>query len=73
MKIPKYIDTALKRRTRYAELLNSASSIVDDFIRNNGLEDDIDMADWLTGCEIYVNPGAAEMAVRKAILAKEKK
>lgn len=71
MKIPKHIDTALKRRTRYAELLQSAATIVDDFILENGMADDIDSADYLGGCEVYVNPSASEMAVRNAILAKE--
>lgn len=71
MKIPKYIDAALKRRTRYAELLDNACRIVDDFIMRNGLADDVDSACYLTGCEIYVNPSVAEEAVRAAIIRKK--
>ena len=69
MKIPKKIDDALKRRTRYAELLDKAAHEVDKWLWANGIEPDD--ACWLTGCEIYVNPGAAEANVRKAITEKE--
>lgn len=65
MKIPKYIDKALKQRTRYAVLLNSASCIVNDFLMENKIEPD--EATWLSGCMIYCEPYAAEASVRRAI------
>ena len=71
MEIPKYLDQALKRRTRYAQLLIGAGNVVDDYILAHHLEDKIDTSCFLTGCEIYVNPLAAENAVRRAFLDDE--
>lgn len=65
MKIPKYVDDALKKRLRYALILEKQCYIVDRFLLENGIE--CDEACFLTGVEIYVNPAAAEQAVRKAI------
>ena len=65
MNIPKYIDKALKQRTRYAMLLNSASVTVNDFLEKHGIEPD--EAAWLSGCMIYCEPYSAERIVRKAI------
>lgn len=65
MRIPKYVDEALKRRTKYANLLSSACEVVDGFIGKHGI--DVEDCDWMTGCEIYVNPQASEMRIRTAI------
>ena len=65
MKIPKYIDKALKQRTRYAVLLNDASCTVNDFLMKHKIEPD--EAAWLSGCMIYCEPYPAEEIVRRAI------
>ena len=65
MKIPKYIDQALKRRTRLAFQLMDACIKVDDYLDKNSIYPPDE--DWLTGVEIYANPYEAEKEVRKAI------
>lgn len=65
MKIPKYIDQALKKRTRCANQLMDACCIVDDFLQKHSIYPPDE--DWLTGVEIYANPYEAEKEVRKAI------
>ena len=70
MKIPKYIDNLLKRRTKLAEQLSFVCGTVDNWLRTNGVEPD--EACWLSGCEIYVNPVVAEDEVRRSIEEKSK-
>lgn len=65
MKIPGYIDNALKKRTRLALYLEKQCSIVDDWLNKNNI--DPDTACWLGGVEIYVNPYVAEDEVRRSI------
>ena len=69
MRIPKYIDSLLKRRTKLAEQLNSVSAELDVWLENNGIPIDNDYT--LTGCMIYCEPFTAERLVRDDILAKE--
>lgn len=69
MKIPKYIDRLLERRTRLAEQLTEVSSKLDDWLEKNGMPLGNDYT--LTGCMIYCEPAAAERCVREDILAKE--
>jgi len=71
MKIPKYIVKALERRVRLAIQLDNTCQIIDDFIIKNGLEDEIDTADFLGGVEIYVNPRESADAIIMAILNHE--
>lgn len=71
MKIPKYIDEALKKRTKAAETFNYYDWIVSDWIDKNGLDGDIDMADFHGGVESIVNPNVSEKNIRAAILQKE--
>ena len=71
MKIPKYVDAALKRRTKLANQLMNACCIVDDFLDRNSI--DPDCSSWLTGVEIYVNPKEAELEVRRAIEEAERR
>lgn len=68
MKIPKYIVQALERRVRLANQLDNTCKIIDDFISKNGLDDEIDTADWLGGVEIYVNPRESADNIIMAIL-----
>ena len=51
MKIPKYIDRLLKRRTKLAEQLNSVSTELDEWLEKNGIPTGNDYT--RTGCMIY--------------------
>lgn len=70
MKIPKYIDEALRKRTKAAETFNHYDWIVSDWIDKNGLADDIDTADFHGGVESIVNPDVSEQNIRNTILQK---
>lgn len=65
MKMPKYVDAALQRRTRLAKQLENACCIVDTFLTTHGI--DPDSSCWLSGVEIYESPDEAEEVVRNAI------
>lgn len=65
MKIPKYIDRALKQRTKLALQLDSISYSVDEFLIKHNIEPDTSC--WGTGVEIYIHPFDAEEEVRRAI------
>lgn len=71
MKIPKYIDEALKKRTKAAEAFNHYDWIISHWIDEHGLEEDIDLADFHGGVESIVNPRESEKSIRTAILQKE--
>ena len=70
MRMPKYIDEALKKRTKAAETFNHYDWIVSEWIDKNGLADVIDTADFHGGVESIVNPDVSERSVRAAILQK---
>ena len=65
MKIPKYIDNLLKRRTKLACRLDDVCNELDAWLDKNGIEPD--SACYRTGVETYVNPHISEMEVRNAI------
>ena len=65
MKIPKYIDELLRRRTKLARQLDIVCYSLDDWLDKNGVEPD--SACYHTGVETYVNPDASEREVRRAI------
>ena len=69
MKIPKYVDTLLKRRTRLVKQLAMVSTELDEWLERNGIPTGNDYT--LTGCMIYSEPDTAEQCVRRDILAKE--
>jgi hypothetical protein len=72
VKIPRDVSAALKRRTKAAEELSDADTIVTRFIEENGI--DVSDEDYCTGYEMYANPYASEIRVREAIKAhKERK
>lgn len=70
MKIPKYIDTLLKQRTRYARLLDITAHELDKWLDKNSIE--CESCDTHTGVEIYCNPNSSERRIREAILNYEK-
>ena len=65
MKIPKYIDDALRMRTKYACLVSDRCSIIDEWLDKNGIE--CEYCDTHGGCEIYVNPYDSEQRIRECI------
>lgn len=65
MKIPKYVDIALKQRTLYAEKLNNAMHIVDEFLDRNKIE--CQRCDTHAGVEIYCRPRDSERRIRVCI------
>lgn len=71
MKIPKHIDDALRKRTKAAEMFNHYDWIISEWIDKNGLDNDIDTADFHGGVESIVNPKTSEANIRLAILSKE--
>ena len=66
MKIPKYIDRLIERRTKLAEQLNSVSTELDEWLENNEIPTGNDYT--RTGCMIYCEPYTAERCVRDDIL-----
>lgn len=68
MKIPKYVDDLIQRRQKYAEMLNSVASQLDDWLIANSIECSPDS--YQTGCAIYADPGSAADDVRQSILQK---
>lgn len=69
MEIPKYIDEALRLRTKYAELLADKMFIVDNWLDKNEIE--CEDCDTHSGVEIYCNPYPSEMRIRQAINQKK--
>ena len=65
MKIPKYVDIALKRRTLYAGKLDDAMCVVDEFLDKNKIK--CESYDTHTGVEIYCNPYDSERRIRECI------
>lgn len=68
MKIPKYIDRLLKRRTKLAERLAEVGNELDEWLEKNGIPAGTDYT--CTGCMIYCEPHTAEGCVRDDILSK---
>jgi len=71
MRIPKYIDEALRKRTNAAYKFMDYDCIVSDFVENNGIE--LDPMHYGLGCESLLNPDSSANAVREAILAHKNK
>lgn len=65
MKIPKYIDELIDKRTKYAEKLSEVSSELDDWLMKNNIPCGSDYT--LTGCMIYTEPATAGELVRQDI------
>lgn len=65
MKIPKYVDIALKQRTLYVEKLDNAMHIVDEFLDRNKIE--CQRCDTHAGVEIYCRPHNSERRIRACI------
>lgn len=70
MKIPKYIDEALKKRSKAAVMFNKYDFIISTFIDKNNI--DVDMADYHGGVESIINPTESEMAIREAVCEHKK-
>lgn len=65
MKIPKYIEKALERRAKAAEIWNRNDLIISEFIdKHNIIAEDYD---YHGGCEAIVNPWTSSSRVAEAI------
>ena len=65
MKVPKYIQDALKRRARAAVAWSTADRIITDFIDKH--EIDVPPEDYCGGVEAIVNPWDSALSVLQAI------
>lgn len=70
MRIPKYIDEALRKRANAAFEFIQNDAIIAAFIEENGVE--LDTMHYGLGCESILNPDSSANAVREAILAHKK-
>jgi hypothetical protein len=68
LKTPKYIDKALRLRTKYACLLDDQCRIVDGWLDHNEIE--CESYDTHGGVELYVNPYDSESRIRECIKEK---
>lgn len=71
MKIPKYIDEALHKRTSSACKLLKYDDIITSFIDKYHIG--VNYEDYEGGCEMFTNPYKSEEAVRQAILNHNKR
>lgn len=71
MKIPNYINAALRRREKAALALMEADDIITKFIERHNIE--VEEYDYCTGIEMYTNPTSSAARVREAIENKEKR
>lgn len=75
MRIPKYIDEALRKRANAAFKFRQYDDVVSEFIKQYNIN--VDFEDYCGGVESITNPYESANAVREAILAhknnKEKK
>lgn len=69
MRIPKYIDEALRKRANAAFRFLQHDVVVSEFIEKHNI--DINFEDYGGGVESITNPYESENAVREAILAHE--
>lgn len=70
MKVPAYIDEALRRRTRAAETYTRNDFIISKFLDDNGLSNEINSEDFHLGVEGIVHPKESEKRIRIAIVRK---
>lgn len=56
-RIPKYIDEALRKRTKAANAFNKYDIIISQWIDEKGLSEDVDSSCFHGGVESVVHPG----------------
>lgn len=72
MKVPAYIDEALRRRTKAIKQFKKNDFIISEYIEKNGLERDIEPKDYHCGVETIIHPEQSEKRIRIAIASKRK-
>ena len=70
MKIPKYINEALRKRANAAFRFRQYDDVVSKFIEQHNI--DVNFEDYGGGVESIFDPYGSEKAVREAILAHKK-
>ena len=68
MKIPKYVDEALRMRTKAACQFSKYDYIISNWLSKNSFDDCIDSSDFHGGVESIMNPQDSEDRIREAIL-----
>jgi hypothetical protein len=68
MKIPQKIEKLIEKRANLTEKLNAADIEFAEWLEKNDILDDIHEYDYHGGCEMYVNPQASAMRIKKAII-----
>ena len=66
MKIPKYIEEALRKRSKASVMLSKFDYIVTKFIEEHNIY--VDEYDYNGGCEAIINPYESEERIKTAIL-----
>ena len=66
MKIPKYIDETLQKRTKDTYKLIEYDCVISEYIEKHNIP--VDTADYCLGCEMIMNPEESESNIRKAII-----
>lgn len=70
MRIPKEINQALEKRRIAAEMYNRYDEQIRDWLKENGISEDVSRSCLGRGKEAFADPRAAELAIRKAISEK---
>ena len=68
MKIPKYINEALRMRTKTAQRFLNYDFIVSRWILDNKIDEYLETEDFCGGVESIMNPQDSEDRIREAIL-----
>ena len=68
MKIPKYIDNALRMRTKAAQRFLDYDFMVSRWILDHKLDEYLETEDFCGGVESIMNPQDSEDRIREAIL-----
>lgn len=67
MKIPKEIKSAIERRYRAQEKANHLGYVIDTFLIENGIADELGTDYYSGGCIVYCEPFVARSTIEDAI------
>ena len=67
MKIPTYIETALRQRAKCAAKLGKINDTIDTFLIKNGITEEVELFDYGYGAEVICSPYESADRVREAI------
>lgn len=67
MKCPKYIKALIYRRAKLATELGDADARLCEWLEKQGILEKLELYDYCTGAEMYVNPWASAQRIMEAI------